>query len=61
MGIATYSRKCPKCGKYIFVGDQVRAQVVSGRKGWVHEACWMPGKLQAEIKILDREFRRTVQ
>jgi len=56
-GVARYSRECPLCHQYIFVGDRIARRRMSGRFVWVHEGCHMPARLGREVKRLDREFK----
>ncbi len=55
-GVAHYSRKCPLCHQYIFAGGGVARRRMGGRFVWVHQDCYMPARLEREIKRLDREF-----
>ena len=59
-GVARYSRKCPKCGNYIFTGNKIARQKVGKRIVWVHESCYIPARLEKEVKKLDTEFKRVI-
>ena len=66
MAKARYSRRCPTCQKYIFVGAEVTKQRIDKKIVWVHKECWKPmdymkSRLAREIKQLDNDFKKTIE